>query len=170
MEMKIENVRHAVGMSQREFSSYFGIPVGTLRNWEQGISNPPTYVFNMIFQSIRRDKMINLETIKFNALLNKLAELSKNGIENFKDATEETWGEKLFYDETTEDADGDYMLVRDACIIDDPECMHHDVISYYESENGEYNIKVMTDDNPYIVVKLTESEEEIVIENGKWYF
>ena len=164
--MKIEAVRHIVGMSQREFSNYFGIPVGTLRNWEQGISSPPTYVFNMIFQSIRRDKMINLETIKFNALLNKLAELSENGIENFKDATEETWDEKLFYDETTEDANGDYLLVRDACVSEED----HDAISYYESESGEYTIKVKIDDKPYITVKLTESEEEITIENGRWYF
>jgi putative transcriptional regulator len=29
-------VRHALGLSQEEFATRFRIPVGTLRDWEQG--------------------------------------------------------------------------------------------------------------------------------------
>ena len=63
--MKINDLRNITQMTQRQFAEYFGIPVGTLRNWEQGIANPPEYVFQMIITSIRRDKMINVETINF---------------------------------------------------------------------------------------------------------
>ena len=72
--MDIKEIRQITRLSQREFSLFFGIPIGTLRNWEQGIAKPPEYVFNMIFASLRRDKMINVETIKFIRMLDELAE------------------------------------------------------------------------------------------------
>ena len=74
-ELKIDDIRKITQMSQRQFAEHFGIPVGTLRNWEQGIAKPPDYVFQMIISSIRRDKMINIETI--NNAIGKLA--AKNG-------------------------------------------------------------------------------------------
>ena len=86
--MKISDLRNITQMTQRQFAEYFGIPVGTLRNWEQGIANPPEYVFQMIITSIRRDKMINVETIKFVQMLDELAVLSKNGILPFENAKE----------------------------------------------------------------------------------
>lgn len=46
--MDIKSLRHATELSQREFSDRFGIPLGTLRNWEQGISKPPEYVFSTV--------------------------------------------------------------------------------------------------------------------------
>jgi putative transcriptional regulator len=33
-------IRQALGMSQEEFAEHFGIPVGTLRDWEQGRAQP----------------------------------------------------------------------------------------------------------------------------------
>jgi putative transcriptional regulator len=33
-------IRQALGMSQEEFAEHFGIPVGTLRDWEQGRAEP----------------------------------------------------------------------------------------------------------------------------------
>jgi putative transcriptional regulator len=33
-------IRQALGMSQKEFAGHFGIPVGTLRDWEQGRAAP----------------------------------------------------------------------------------------------------------------------------------
>ncbi len=33
-------IRQALGMSQEEFAEHFGIPVGTLRDWEQGRFEP----------------------------------------------------------------------------------------------------------------------------------
>lgn len=33
---KVKEIRTALGYSQNEFSQVYKIPVGTLRNWEQG--------------------------------------------------------------------------------------------------------------------------------------
>lgn len=33
-------VRSRLGMTQEEFAEMLGVPVGTLRNWEQGIREP----------------------------------------------------------------------------------------------------------------------------------
>ena len=157
-------------MSQRKFAEHFGIPVGTLRNWEQGIAKPPEYVFQMIFQSMRRDKMINVETVKFYKMLDQLAELSACGIASFDEANQDNFREKVFYD-TKKTENGGYRVVRDACLLDDPRCYHHDVISYWDSDSLEYLVEVRFDDSePYIDVQLLLSKEEIVIENGVWYF
>lgn len=166
--MNIKALRNCTNMSQRSFSEYFGIPIGTLRNWEQGISSPPEYVYQMIFKSIRRDEMINVETIKFLNMLNELAEMSANGIEEFSNATSETFREKVFYNEKKEDENGQYKIVLDACLS--PE--HHDAVSYYGEYATEYTVRIVIDENdkPYIEVRLIYSGEEIIIENGHWYF
>ena len=163
--MSISELRHFVNMSQRDFANYFGIPLGTLRNWEQGIASPPDYVIQMIISSIRRDKMINIETIKFTRMLDELAELSNNGIEEFENATCETYHNKVFYDEKN-----DNKLVLDACIVDDPNCFHHDIISYYGNNEYSVNVEIDEDEEKYIVVRLMVSDEEIIIEDGIWYF
>ena len=170
--MDTKKLRLLVNMSQRDFANYFGIPLGTVRNWEQGIAKPPEYVFQMIETSIRRDKMINVETIKFVKLLDKLAELTENGIEEFANATQDNYDEKIFYDVNSVDADGRYKIVLDSCLLDDPECYHHDAISYYKSTHGDYSVRVEIDEDnkPFVVVSLTESDEMIVIEDGEWYF
>ena len=33
-------IRRALGLSQEEFAAYFHIPIGTLRDWEQGRKEP----------------------------------------------------------------------------------------------------------------------------------
>ena len=171
VKMKIEEIRKITRLSQRQFANRFGIPVGTLRNWEQGISSPPDYVFQMIFASIRRDMMLNIETMKFIKKLDRLAELSINGIVPFDEADQTTYHTKVFYDLRSEEA-GKYKVVLDACIVDDPKCYHHDIISYYGSDTLEYEVRVITfeDEEPYIEVKLLYSDDIIVIENGAWYF
>ena len=115
--------------------------------------------------------MINLETIKFVRMLEEFAELSKNGIETFENATESTCCDKIFYDAETINDDNECLVVWDACIVDDPECYHHDIVSYYE-DTLEYTIRVVIDESsaPYVSVKLKVSEEIIVVEDGKWYF
>ena len=177
--MKISEIRNLTQMSQRQFAEYFGIPVGTLRNWEQGISNPPEYVFQMIVTSIRRDKMINLETMKFMKMLDELAQFTKKGIAPFREATEETYHTQIFYDERRLEGERGYRVVADACIFDDPDCYHHDIISYYDSDSLEYRIRVKFDEDiddddddqfVYVEVELAISEDIIVIENGRWYF
>jgi len=170
--MKIKELRQIINMSQRQFSSHFGIPLGTLRNWEQGIATPPEYVLTMILATVRRDKMINVETIKFLNMLNKLAELSKGGIDDFTNATQANIHTKVFYDAKNAN-DGRFPIVLDACLVDDPECYHHDIICYYDSESQEFTVTVVfneDEEEPLIRVDLTRSKEQIAIENGRWYF
>ena len=171
-EMKISDLRCITKMSQRRFAEHFGIPVGTLRNWEQGIANPPEYVFQMIFTSMRRDKMINVETIKFVKMLDELAARSANGIEPFSAANEITYNEKIHYNEKDPGGEDGYRVVADACILDDPKCYHHDIISYWDSDNYEYQMRVIIDEDdvPYVNVKLLLSGDIVIIENGTWYF
>ncbi len=171
--MEIKKLRKYIGMSQREFSSYFGIPTGTLRNWEQSIASPPSYVLNMIITALRRDKMINVETIKFLKMLDELVELVENGIEEFGKANEATFGTKIFYDKRTKDSNGNYSIVRDADVLDDEDYYHHDVVSYFGCDTNEYKVQVAFDEDfntPYVLVTLIESGEQIVVEDQHWYF
>lgn len=46
--MSIKGLRESTGLSQNDFARLFQIPVGTLRNWEQGTSNCPKYVYLML--------------------------------------------------------------------------------------------------------------------------
>ena len=46
--MTIKEMRIITGMSRQEFGDYFGIPRGTIRNWEQGIREPLSYVVSLI--------------------------------------------------------------------------------------------------------------------------
>ena len=172
--MKINELRTITKLSQKQFADYFGIPVGTLRNWEQKIASPPDYVLKMIFTSIRRDKMINVETIKFIKMLDELAFLSKNGIAPFDEANEKNINKKIFYDHNSKDENGGYPIILDSCVLDDTNCYHHDIISYYDSNTLEYQIRAISviddKDDMYIHVKLLNSEETIIIKNGIWYF
>ena len=116
--------------------------------------------------------MINVETIKFVKMLEEFAEASAYGIEPFAKATEESYGIKIHYDDRIIEGEEGYKVVADACIVDDPECYHHDIISYWDEDSLEYKIRVIIDETgiPYLNVKLLLSDEEIVVENGKWYF
>ena len=117
--------------------------------------------------------MINIETIEFIKLCDFLAELSKNGIEPFGNATQDTFRSKIFYDDRCADDAGYYKVVLDACIVDDPACFHHDIISYYDSTSKEYTVHVAFNEDdpvPYVLIRLTTSEKEIIIDEGVWYF
>ena len=184
--MKLVELRRLVNMSQTAFAERFGIPVGTLRNWEQEISSPPDYVFQMILASVRREIIlnaptINVKTIKFIELLNEFARRSKNGIEPFENATEDTLDEKIFYYSKPIDREleGDeyeeyHMVVSESCVCDHPDYYHHDIVSFYEdSDNPEYKIRVLISKNlraPELIITLFLTGETIAIENGKWYF
>lgn len=175
--MIIKDLRILTGMSQKQFSNSFGIPLGTLRNWEQGIAKPPKYVFDMIVVGIRRDRMINIETIKFLKILDNLADRTKIGIYSFAEATQNNRDDRVFYDPQNKFEDGSFGVVLESCVIDDQECYHHDVISYYDSESNEYTIHAAFSEDDesgeqsiFLLVELETSGEQIVIENGQWYF
>jgi putative transcriptional regulator len=48
MIMTIKELRKKTNLSQSKFAKKFGIPVGTLAHWEQGVRTPPNYVISMI--------------------------------------------------------------------------------------------------------------------------
>lgn len=48
----IKEIRESTGMSQKVFSELYGIPVSTLRNWEQGTNSPAPYVLNLIARTL----------------------------------------------------------------------------------------------------------------------
>ena len=115
--------------------------------------------------------MINLETIKFIGMLERLAELSENGIEPFENATEDTYGNLIFYDSRHLEGEDGFKVVGEACIVDDPKCYHHDIVSYYDSRILEYKMRVKIDeDGAYICIEFLFSDDIIIIENGTWYF
>ena len=169
--MDIRELRHSVGMTQGEFSRAFGIPIGTLRNWEQGISKPPAYVFTMIFSSIRRDIMINVETMKLISIMNTLAKRSKNGIVEFSEANSKNFDDKVFYDKNTADENGSCRVVCDACLIEDSGYEHHDIISYWDDLVPGCSIRVMLDDEfgHTIDVTMEISKVAFTIDDGEWY-
>ena len=40
MYQNVKEIRESTGMSQKAFAELYGIPLSTLRNWEQGIRKP----------------------------------------------------------------------------------------------------------------------------------
>ena len=169
--MDIKELRLQTGMSQPKFADLFGIPLGTLRNWEQGIATPPSYVSEMIKDRIWRTEMINVPTLKMVSVLNDLAEKSKDGIIPFSKIREANENSVL-YDDTESDAIG-FKVVLDKCVEEELS----DIVSYYDNYpgiEGELLIRVskqgVEDGEPFILVSFPDNTSEIVIEDGKWYF
>lgn len=52
MSIDIRELREATGMTQKAFSIFFGIPLSTLRKWEQGEASPAPYVINLIARAL----------------------------------------------------------------------------------------------------------------------
>ena len=44
----MKEFRESIGMSQSQFAEYFGIPIRTLQEWEQGRRVPPDYILKMM--------------------------------------------------------------------------------------------------------------------------
>lgn len=38
--MDVKELRRSLGLSQSQFAKQYGIPVSTIKNWEQGIRTP----------------------------------------------------------------------------------------------------------------------------------
>ena len=53
---EIRKLRDSVNMTQKEFSNYFSIPIGTVQDWEHGRRNPPIYVIAMIKRLLAYEK------------------------------------------------------------------------------------------------------------------
>ena len=64
MRYNIQELRLKTGLSQAAFAKQYGIPVSTLRKWEQGESNIAPYVLNLIAETIlsTRDDLIKIQS------------------------------------------------------------------------------------------------------------
>ena len=48
MSLSIREMRKKTGMTQKDFAGMYGIPLSTLRKWEQGEASPPDYVIRLL--------------------------------------------------------------------------------------------------------------------------
>lgn len=63
--MNIKKLREDLKMSQSEFAECFGFNIDTLQNWEQGRSNTPKYVFNLLFKIFDLESRLKAERKAF---------------------------------------------------------------------------------------------------------
>lgn len=170
----ITEQRKRAGMTQAEFSVFTGIPVGTLRNWEQGKRKAPPYINTLVYEALRRNTMINIETVSFIAMLNELAEKEQNGIREFKEATSENKDDCIFYDATScsrRGEDGALMYrVIGFGFIDE---IHHDIVCYCDDESNDFTAFVIDDGEdgaPYLEIRIPAEDKYIQFADGKWFF
>ena len=52
MRIDIKELRESTGMTQKAFSEKFGIPISTLRKWEQRETSPAPYVAELIARTL----------------------------------------------------------------------------------------------------------------------
>ena len=52
---KIAAIREATGLSQSDFASRYGIPIGNIRNWEQGLYKCPPYAVELLRREVELD-------------------------------------------------------------------------------------------------------------------
>lgn len=46
----MKDFRLSTGLSQGKFAKYFGIPIRTLQEWEQGRRKPPSYLLELLIR------------------------------------------------------------------------------------------------------------------------
>lgn len=46
--LDVKQLRSKVAISQKQLSEITGIPIGTIRSWEQGYRKPPKYLISLI--------------------------------------------------------------------------------------------------------------------------
>lgn len=54
--MTIQELRAKTGLTQSKFAEYFGLPIRTVQEWEQGRRKPPDYILKLL------ERIWNLET------------------------------------------------------------------------------------------------------------
>lgn len=163
--MDIKKVRKQYSLNQREFADIIGIPVGTIRNWEQGRSTIPDYLESFIDNKLKSERGINLSTIEFINLLNRLANLTKKGFKEWKQANSSD-----LYDCVIFDNKHNNRVVMDANINEKDRV----IISYFDGIKGDkvkknYAVNVITEFNMYMVrVILKEEKVSFLIFDGEW--
>lgn len=54
--MKIKELRELTGLSQKEFADRYDLSVRTLQGWEQGRTQPPSYLVGLLERLIKSEK------------------------------------------------------------------------------------------------------------------
>ena len=52
MENNLKQIRNNLGLSQKEVSTYLGIPLRTIQNWEEGTRVPNEFTLNMVIEKL----------------------------------------------------------------------------------------------------------------------
>ena len=52
MNYNVKEIRESTGLTQKAFAELYGIPINTLRNWEQGSNSPAPYVVSLIARTL----------------------------------------------------------------------------------------------------------------------
>ena len=52
MSFSMKELRDSTGLTQKAFAKMYGIPLSTLRKWEQGESSPAPYVVRLIARAL----------------------------------------------------------------------------------------------------------------------
>ena len=87
MLIDIKELRDSTGMTQKEFASRYGIPISTLRKWEQGESSPAPYVAALLARtlpdtesSLKRIKTRGGKTYYYNPVKKEVSDVKGNRI------------------------------------------------------------------------------------------
>lgn len=54
--MDIKECRKSAGLTQKQFSELFEIPVDTVKNWDSGRRKPPEWAEKLIIEKLERMK------------------------------------------------------------------------------------------------------------------
>lgn len=57
----IKYLRLSTGMKREDFANYFHIPLGTVRDWEQGKRKMPEYVYELIEYKVTKELIVEKE-------------------------------------------------------------------------------------------------------------
>lgn len=163
--MNIKQLRKELKLSQEEFANMVNVPIGTIRNWEQGRNTMPEYVERMFNNEIHANYKININTIKFINMLNKLAKLSLNGYKEWAKASQEDVYSCIVYNPNSNN-----RIVMDANTTP----KKRQIISYYDGfykdkNKANWDAYVVKEKKNYtIIVLLREEKVSFIINNGEW--
>ena len=55
----LKKARKQAGMTQKEFSEYFGIPCRTIEDWERGARNMAIYLLRLMIYRLEVEGLVN---------------------------------------------------------------------------------------------------------------
>lgn len=81
MNSILKQIRNNLGLSQKDVSSYLGIPLRTIQNWEEGTRVPNEFTLNMVIEKLlekNQEHTFSKEegVYSFNLLKKKISELA----------------------------------------------------------------------------------------------